>query len=442
MTEQLAVSLKSISSNRAQEVAFGRFLSNARVDEEGLILGITNRVSTLVSDRHVLSIQDTSEFHYHQHIGRIKDGSGLGEAGRSPLGYFIHPSLVVNAADGMILGLSDVHLFNRPWQRQVDTSSRKQRPIEQKESYKWISSSQRSKKTLSTAASVTIIQDRDGDIFESFARVPDQKTHLLIRSKTDRKIEGPLQSLYDKVDGQCSAITYELEINGENKKRQKRKAKMQIRFCRAKIKRPASLKSPYPPSIELSIVEAKEVQASVPETENPIIWRLLTTHQVKDFIDAVHIVYWYSLRWLIEELFRLLKKKGFDLESSELETGAGLRKLGILCMQAATKVMQLRQARQEDCQLRVKEVFDEQEQECLQELLRTLEGNTEKLKNPHPDYLLRWACWIIARLGGWKGYKSQRPPGVVTLKRGLQRFEILYLGWKLAKANSASPDTS
>lgn len=38
-------------------------------------------------------------------------------------------------------------------------------------------------------------------------------------------------------------------------------------------------------------------------------------------MDATQIVYWYSLRWRIEDFFRLLKKKGFDLESSELETG-------------------------------------------------------------------------------------------------------------------------
>jgi hypothetical protein len=77
--------------------------------------------------------------------------------------------------------------------------------------------------------------------------------------------------------------------------------------------------------------------------------------------------------------------------------------------------------------------FNEKEQECLNELLPQLEGNTTKLKNPHSKHLLVWATWIIARLGGWKGYKSQRPPGLTTLSKGLERFEGIYQGWSLAR---------
>jgi hypothetical protein len=46
---------------------------------------------------------------------------------------------------------------------------------------------------------------------------------------------------------------------------------------------------------------------------------------------------------------------------------------------------------------------------------------------------LAWASWIIGRLGGWKGYVSQRLPGVITLHEGMTRFYALYQGWLLAK---------
>ena len=39
---------------------------------------------------------------------------------------------------------------------------------------------------------------------------------------------------------------------------------------------------------------------------------------------------------------------------------------------------------------------------------------------------------VIARLGGWSGYRSQKPPGKTTLVDGLKRFEAIFLGWKTA----------
>lgn len=418
-------------------MGFYRFLNNKRIAEEYLIDCVTNRLGDSISDKDVLCIEDTSELHYHKHKGRIKDGRGLGDAGRSPLGYFIHPSIVVDR-EGSFYGLSDIKIWNRDVYRDTHAMTRKQRAIEEKETYKWISSSIDSKKRLKQAKSITIIQDRDGDIFETFATIPDQKTNLLIRSKTDRKIAEPPHSLYKSVKQERPCIEYEFKVKGDNKKRQERKALMEVRYSREKILRPANTAKIYPDFIEVTIVEAKEKQESVPQGETAISWRLLTTHEVEDFIRALEIVYWYTLRWLIEEYFRLLKSKGFNLESSELETGYGLRKLGIMTMQAASRVMQLRQAREENCNLPIAEVFNEKEQECLVQILKDIDGNTEKLQNPYNKESLKWASWIIARLGGWKGYKSQRPPGVITLKRGLNRFETIYLGWTIAKQDNNS----
>ncbi|MBI3882724.1 MAG: transposase, partial [Sphingobacteriales bacterium] len=41
--------------------------------------------------------------------------------------------------------------------------------------------------------------------------------------------------------------------------------------------------------------------------------------------------------------------------------------------------------------------------------------------------------WIIARLGGWKGYSSERKPGITTLWIGLEKFYDTYNGWRMIK---------
>ncbi len=146
------------------------------------------------------------------------------------------------------------------------------------------------------------------------------------------------------------------------------------------------------------------------------------------------MVCWYKTRWLIEELFRLLKQQGIDVESSQLESGKGLKKLTVMAMQAALKILQLRQDRDGLCSIGAYVVFSEQEIEFAEKVSQAkYEGKTKLQKNPHPVGTLARMSWIIARMGGWKGYKSTGSPGPITLKRGLDKFNLMYQGLVLAQ---------
>jgi hypothetical protein len=60
----------------------------------------------------------------------------------------------------------------------------------------------------------------------------------------------------------------------------------------------------------------------------------------------------------------------------------------------------------------------------------TLEGKTERQKNPHSPHSLAWLARIIARLGGWNCY--YKPPGPKTMPAGWRQFESMAAGFTVA----------
>ena len=51
-------------------------------------------------------------------------------------------------------------------------------------------------------------------------------------------------------------------------------------------------------------------------------------------------------------------------------------------------------------------------------------GQTEKLKDPYKPSDLERFIWVIGRLGGWKGYSSERKPEITTFWIGLKSLAI------------------
>jgi hypothetical protein len=403
------------------------------VTEEALITELTERTGHLCADRTVLAIQDTSEINLSAHQHRLKADSGIGrlDSAKPTIGFKLHPTLVVDAQNLHPLGFASLDLWHRP----IDMPDRKERhyqslKIEDKESYKWIRASNRSKEVLHQAKQVIIIQDREGDIYDQLSTVPDEKHHLIIRSKANRNLaEGGL--LWDRLGQTESSGTYQIKIEGDSRKKvTKRDATIEVRFVKTSIKRSASADRNTAESTGLYAVEAREINSSV---ANPILWRLITSYPVLSYTDACMIVQWYSCRWLIEQLFRLLKHKGFNIEASELEQGWSIRKLSILTLSSILKIIQMRLSYESEEGQDINDVFTESEQKCLNDLNNRLTGPTLKQVNPFDKTKLNWATWIISRIGGWKGYVSQRCAGLITMRDGLERFYLIYEGWMIAR---------
>jgi hypothetical protein len=411
-------------------MGYYRYLHNNRVKESQLIQALQRKCAEQVADKDLLVLQDTTQTNYEWNRSQIRPQTGLGlGSDNSSLGYFLHPSLVLDADQGLVKGLGSLTLWSRPEGRVINPRDQRREPIESKESFRWIWEAIRSKAALSRARSVTVVQDREGDQYESFVRLSQAGIGLLTHCRINRRLEGG-QKLYAELEGQSAYLNYKLIIR-DNPKRTSRVAHMELRYAPVVIQSPKRLKRfGYPPSIAMYGILAEEKAHSAPKGETPIRWVLLCTHPIEDFATALKIVQWYTWRWLIEELFRILKIKGFNIERAELKEGWALRKLGIMTAQESVRVLQLKQVRNGNIDQPIEVVFDPAQQACLSYLNEELQGNTEKQRNPYPKKSLAWACWIIARLGGWTPYEKNRPPGVITLKNGLDKFDLIFFGWK------------
>ena len=422
----------------SEQVSFYRFFSNERVKEKDLIGVMREHCKAQCSEkRHLLLLEDTTELNMEKHRERIRSKEMLGVAGNNAdLGFFCHSTLVVDPADASLSGVLDTHL----WHREEDRPDKIERdykriPFEDKESWRWTERAIESRKQLAKVETVTVVQDREGDIYESFHHLGQSNMNFVIRSAQDRlTATGKLRR--DIQDFPVSE-QYSVTITSDNKKRKKRNAVLDVRYGTVELKRPRNMANPqeYPPALSVQVVYAKENACSVPDGEEPVEWILYTSHPVNRPDDAKMILYYYTLRWLIEDLHRTLKSEGVNYEASELESGKALRKLLVVALMAAVQILQLRQARDGNTYQKPSLVFSQEQLDCLEDLLPRFEGKTEKLKNPHDRDNLAWAAWIIARLGGWKGYASQRPPGVIIFREGWIRFQNIFEGWIIAKKN-------
>ena len=426
-------SVHRATRDEAELKGFYRFLENEGVTEDVLIKALVNRCCKNVVQRDIIVIQDSSSFGLNHNAGNIKPDSGVGFVGnKKGVGFLSHCSLVIDANSEAMLGFSDVQLWHRTKDKANNTTKAyKKQGIEEKESYKWIKAGEQSKELLGSAKSITIIEDREGDIYEQFCKIPDQKTQLLIRNRDNRRLDDGTR-LHETLKQATPLGEYEIMIYGDiRKEKVKRVATVEVKAIAVTIQKPASVKNKdLPDQLTLHVVEIQEKNST---RKDKICWRILTTHVIETYEQAVAIVDKYKLRWYIEQLFRLLKKQGFQIEDTQLETGWAIRKLLVLLLNTVLRLMQLYLAYDEEESQPIEEVFDEEEIKCLQTILDKQIKETSKTTNLFNPQRLSWASWIIARLGGWKGNNKQRKAGPVIIKRGLEKFEMIYAGWKMAK---------
>lgn len=382
-----------------------RFFNNEHVKESALMEGISKAThERCVQNEVVLCIQDTTDVAFDssaEGLGYLDHGLGKG--------LMAHNILAIDSW-GCPLGLLHQNIWARDHQQMGKTGGRRQRPVNDKESYRWLQGVKDSEHLLSDCKKMISIADREADIYELFALLRAPNSELLIRARHDRKtLLG--NKMWAEVEQQALLAQFDLQV-GHPRSEESRVAKMSIRAAMLVLAPPCH-KEHLPAIFVYGLLVREESDCAAGK---PLEWMLVTSMRVDNAQMAMQLVKWYSYRWRIER-FHYILKSGCRLEVLQLHKVAALRKAIILYSLCAFKLMQLLYESRINADQPATNFLSEQE--C--QVAYTCQYKAKLVQNL--PLSLAKAVWLIARMGGYIGRNNDGPPGIKTLWRGLQKLQ-------------------
>ncbi|WP_329903271.1 IS4 family transposase [Porphyromonas pogonae] len=435
MTRRVDGVMNSCFKNHAERQGAYRLLNNKRWKMDQFLDCVTANSAQCCKDlKHVLCIQDTTEFTFDNISGRLNPNDedyGYGTNKSSEYSIFAHPCLLFDPETETPMGYSSIELYNRDRKdARQKKQLRKKIGFNEKESSRWAASAKMANANLPENLRKTMVGDRENDIYTVMSKTLEEGCDFLIRSIHNRLLEGDSKSKKERIiewlDKQPVSFSCTSQITRQNR-RKPRKALFDVKYAPVTFGNTGNGKDDVSKSISCHYVHVREDAGSVPEGEKPIEWRLLTSHEVKSKEDALRIIQWYKYRWHIEEVFRLMKTKGLGITSAQLENGMAMKKLMAMGFYVVLKCMTLKKKYDTANEsVSCNRLFTEEECEMLHLEMEMLHKESPRSKdgnNPFREDSLAWASWIIARLGSWKAYvKSGGPPGYNTICKGLKVF--------------------
>ncbi len=318
----------------------------------------------------VLSVNDTTSMNLSTHEATKGLGCLLTEQGED--GYFLHDTVVFTTA-GIPLGVLDAQTWARDPKEHGKKAKRKQRPIEEKESYKWLRSLQATARAMKEASGVNWVSvgDREADIYELFELASQQEVSFLVRSFHNRRVCEDTK-VWEVVDREVPVGRMRVFVKGKDKR--EREAELEIRFREVRIRHPTREKE----EVRLWAIRAKEV--SPPKGEEGLDWKLLTNREVRDFEQACEKVQWYTVRFRIEVFHKILKS-GRRSEDRRLGSLDRLERCLTIDMITAWRLMYLTMQGRTTPEVASDLFFSEQEIEVLKLIKYRGEYAAKKLFN-------------------------------------------------------------
>jgi Transposase DNA-binding/Transposase DDE domain len=375
----------------------------------------------------ILAIQDSSLLNYARFHSISDMGTIEGKNTWSHKGLILHPTLAV-APSGECFGLLDLQVYSRAAGiRRKHHYEHVRIPIHEKESYRWIKSFRTTHQQTMNRVKTVMVADREADIYELFHEAKKLDGLFLIRLCKDRLViddtngQKKICKISKKLNQIHTSETYEIQIP-RNSRSPARVAIMTIKHAAVTVIPPrrqgASRVETLMPT-KLYVVST--VEENPPKSIEPLSWTLLTNMPINSIRDAIEKIEWYKLRWTIETYFKTLKS-GFKIESTRLNREIKMKRFVSLICMLATRVMRLAHLERHKHDPLQKSSITEEFSTIEQKIINSI-AKTKRKKNSAPD--LYESIRIVAYLGGFLGRRSDGPPGVTVIWRGLQKLNDL-----------------
>ncbi len=441
--ERPTASIPAACGGLSEMIAAYRFFDNEKVTYERVLVPHTERTLQRIADqRVVLLVQDTTDLDFTRPHEQMIGAGSLGSTSR--WGVFLHP-LVAFTTDGTPLGTCWATMWTReePAEetRREKEKRRKATPIEEKESQRWVEGLQKAREVAQQVPTVqcVCIADSEADVYELFAEPRGERpVEWLVRACQNRALlkglpenEGYTErNIRAAVEAQPVLFTKQITVRGRETKvscekrgrrqpRKNRTAEVEIRATTVTL-RPPPRPDEKLPAVTVNIVQAREVNP--PADDEPVEWLLVTTLPIDSIEQVREILQYYTVRFLIEVLFRVLKS-GCRVEERRFKHIDRMLPCAALYLIVAWRTLMVCRLGRSSPDLHCEAIFDPAEWKSV---WMVVQGNRPPRKAPSLATILP----MIAQLGGYVNRPNRKdPPGPQTIWLGLQRMYDLALAW-------------
>jgi hypothetical protein len=389
----------------------------------------------------VLLVQDTSEVDVTRPAQQVVGAGPLdGNARRGALLHLLHAFTPDGTPLGTVAGKAWVR-DEEPVNMSLSRAERAAIPIEDKESYRWLEMLRQANEEArrSPATQFISVADSEADIYEVVVEAADgpQNAAWIVRACQDRALQSKdgkhaaNKHLREHLLRQAVLFTKTISVRGRKAKidcetrgrrqpRESREAEVAMRAARVTLRPPWRSDRRLPP-VTVNVVLVSEMNP--PPGDEPVEWLLLTSLPVDDVEQVRQVIQYYTVRWMIEVYFRVLKS-GCRIEERLFEYMDRLLNCMAIYVIVAWRTLYVCRLGRSCPDLDCEAVFEPSEWKSVWQVVRR---ETPPDRPPPLGEFVR----MVARLGGYVDRKRTDPPGPQTIWIGLQRMHDFATCWDL-----------